>query len=106
MFSEWMNDKEIENATLEGPSLSMILPARRMLALPWPAHGPPLGREMAFQLMVLVWRQLSQSLGLWLMDTSLQPSGSKIGSSRIPSMVKENGRGMRLTSCVAFLFLH
>ena len=47
MLSEWTNDKENGHANLKGPSLSMILATRLMLALPLPAHLPLLGRQQS-----------------------------------------------------------
>ena len=104
-FPGWMNDNPKSIPNLQGPCPSITLPARSLLELPWHACRPPFGRQTAFQQIVLASREPNCTDFGRSMDTSLRASGSKIGCSNIPELVMENGRGMRSTVSVAFLFL-
>ena len=103
-FSAWTNDnpKSIEN--LQGPSLSMVLPARLMLELLWPAHRPLLGRKTAFQQIVLASREANRTdFGRWIrryepVDPRSVSVGSPSWSRRRPEAYDRPSR-LRFYSC-------
>ena len=66
-FSAWMNNHPKLIPNLQGPSPSVVLPARSLLELLWYTHRPPFGRQTVFQLIVLAWRERNRmDFGRWI----------------------------------------